>query len=130
MAPCRSIGCIAGPCRRAPDDEPSRACPSPRMPRSRAGPSCGQGAIRRAQTGGIWRPCGPLACGGAPVPGGAGARAYAVVRRTRRRGGVVRGDGGAGRVGPPATRRRLCVLRQIGDQLVAGLKQFCSLMML
>ena len=29
-------------------------------------------------------------------------------------------DGGAGRVGPPATRRRLCVLRQIGDQLVAS----------
>ena len=28
---------------------------------------------------------------------------------------------GVGRVGPPATRRRLCVLRQIGDQLVAGL---------
>ena len=33
-------------------------------------------------------------------------------------------DGGAGWVGPPATRRRLCVLRQIGDQLVAGLEQF------
>ena len=32
--------------------------------------------------------------------------------------------GGAGRMGPPATRRRLCVLRQIGDQLVAGLEQF------
>ena len=32
--------------------------------------------------------------------------------------------GGAGRVGPPATRRRLCVLRQIGDQLVPGLEQF------
>ena len=25
---------------------------------------------------------------------------------------------------PPATRRRLCVLRQRGDQLVAGLEQF------
>ena len=33
-------------------------------------------------------------------------------------------DGGAGWVGPPATRRRLCVLRQIGDQRVAGLEQF------
>ena len=33
-------------------------------------------------------------------------------------------DGGAGWVGPPATRRRLCVLRQIGDQLVAGLEEF------
>ena len=33
-------------------------------------------------------------------------------------------DGGAGWVGPPAPRRRLCVLRQIGDQLVAGLEQF------
>ena len=33
-------------------------------------------------------------------------------------------DGGAGWVGAPATRRRLCVLRQIGDQLVAGLEQF------
>ena len=32
--------------------------------------------------------------------------------------------GGASWVGPPATRRRLCVLRQIGDQLVAGLEQF------
>ena len=27
-------------------------------------------------------------------------------------------------MGPPATRRRLCVLRQIGDQLVPGLEQF------
>ena len=33
-------------------------------------------------------------------------------------------DGGAGRVGSPATRRRLGVLRQIGDELVAGLEQF------
>ena len=32
-------------------------------------------------------------------------------------GGPARG-GGAGRVGPPATRCRLCVLRQIGDKLV------------
>ena len=32
--------------------------------------------------------------------------------------------GGAGRVGPSATRCRRCVLRQIGDQLVAGLEQF------
>ena len=32
--------------------------------------------------------------------------------------------GGAGWVGPPATRRRRCVLRQRGDQLVAGLEQF------
>ena len=32
-------------------------------------------------------------------------------------------DSGAGRVRPPAG-RRLCVLRQIGDQLVAGLEQF------
>ena len=42
------------------------------------------------------------------------ARPYAVVRRTRRRGGTVRGaavpDG--------------CVLRQRGDQLVAGLEPF------
>ena len=37
--------------------------------------------------------------------------------------GAARG-GGAGRVGPPATRRRLCVLRQIGDQLVADVEQF------
>ena len=35
-------------------------------------------------------------------------------------------DGGAGWVGPPATRRRLCVLLQIGDKLVAGLEQFLS----
>ena len=28
---------------------------------------CGQGAIRRAQTGGVRRPCGPSACGGEPV---------------------------------------------------------------
>ena len=32
-------------------------------------------------------------------------------------------DGGAGWVGPPATRRRLCVLRQRGDQLVARRQQ-------
>ena len=31
--------------------------------------------------------------------------------------------GGAGRVGPPATRRRLCVLRQIRDKLVAGVER-------
>ena len=31
---------------------------------------------------------------------------------------------GAGLLGPPATGRRLCVLRQIGDQLVAGLEEF------
>ena len=51
-------------------------------------------------------------------------RAYAVVRRTRRRGGVGARAGGAGWVGPPATRRRRCVRRQRGDQLVAGLEQF------
>ena len=54
------------------------------------------------------------------------------VPRARLRGGAsheakgrrgARG-GGAGRVGPPATRCRLCVLRQIGDKLVAGLEQF------
>ena len=33
-------------------------------------------------------------------------------------------SGGAGRVGPPAPRRRLCVLCQRGDQLVAGPEQF------
>ena len=32
--------------------------------------------------------------------------------------------GGAGRVGPPAPRRRLCVLCQRGDELVAGPEQF------
>ena len=47
-------------------------------------------------------------------------RAYAVVRRTRRRGGAVRGLAGCAR----PTRRRLCVLRQVGDQLVASLEQF------
>ena len=36
---------------------------------------CGQGAIRRAQTGGVRRPCGPSACGGEPVPGGERTRA-------------------------------------------------------
>ena len=51
----------------------------------------------------------------APLGGGASHEAEG------RRG--ARG-GGAGRVGPPATRRRLCVLRQIGDQLVPGLEQF------
>ena len=33
-------------------------------------------------------------------------------------------NGGAGRVGPAATRRRRCVLRQIGDQLIPGLEEF------
>ena len=47
-------------------------------------------------------------------------RPYAVVRRTRRRG--ARG-GGTCRVRAPAG-RRLCVLRQIGDELVAGVEQF------
>ena len=54
------------------------------------------------------------------------------VPRARLRGGAsheakgrrgARG-GGAGRVGPPATRRRLGVLRQILHELVAGLEQF------
>ena len=54
------------------------------------------------------------------------------VSRARLRGGAsheaegrrgARG-GGAGRVGSPATRRRLCVLRQILHELVAGLEQF------
>ena len=51
----------------------------------------------------------------APLRGGASHEAEG--RHGARRGG-------AGRVGPSATRRRLCVLRQIGDQLVAGLEQF------
>ena len=58
---------------------------------------CGQGAIRRAQTGGVRRPCGPSACGGEPVPGGSGRAPYAVVRRTRRRGGAGRGLAGCAR---------------------------------
>ena len=55
--------------------------------------------------------------GRAPLRGGASHEAEG------RRG--ARG-GGAGRVGSPATRRRLCVLRQIGDQLVAGLEQLAT----
>ena len=49
------------------------------------------------------------------------------VPRARLRGGAsheTKGRRGAGRVGPPATRCRLCVLFQIGDELVAGLEQF------
>ena len=54
------------------------------------------------------------------------------VPRARLRGGAshepkgrrgARG-GGAGRLGPPGTRRRLCVLRQILHELVASLEQF------
>ena len=45
--------------------------------------------------------------GGPPLRGGASYEAEG--RRGAR-------SGGAGRVGPPATRRRLCVLRQIGDE--------------
>ena len=46
---------------------------------------------------------------------------YAVVRRTRRRGGAVRGV-----AGPAGWGRwhRLRLLRQIGDQLVPGVEQF------
>ena len=52
------------------------ARPSPRVPRSRAGSyTCGLGASRGAQTGGV-RPVQP---------------SYAVPRRTRRRGDAVRG---------------------------------------
>ena len=73
--------------------------------------SCG------AQGGGVRRPAAEL-----PVPGNASSlRGGASHEAEGRRG--ARG-GGAGRVGPSATRRRLCVLRQIGDQLVAGLEQF------
>ena len=60
------------------------------------------------------------------------SRVSPAVPRARLRGGAsheakgrrgARG-GGAGRVGPAATRCRLCVLFQIGDELVAGLEQF------
>ena len=47
------------------------------------------------------------------------ARAYAVVRRTRRRGGAVRAGWGR-----PPRGVALCVLRQILHELVAGLEQF------
>ena len=60
----------------------------------------------------------PSGRSGELVPGGSpGARPYAVVRCTRR-------GGGAGRVGPPATRRRLRLLRQIDDELVASVEQY------
>ena len=52
------------------------------------------------------------------------ACSYALVRRTRRRGGVVRGTAVLAGCASPATRRRLCVLRQIGDELIPGLEEF------
>ena len=52
------------------------------------------------------------------------ARPYAVVRRTRQRGGRSARGGGAGRVGPPTSWYRLRLLREIGDQLVPGVEQF------
>ena len=58
-------------------------------------------------------PDGPT---GPPLRRG-GASHEAEGRRGARRGG-------ASRVGPPAPRRRLCVLCQRGDQLVAGPEQF------
>ena len=79
----------------------------------------GLDAIRGAQAGGVRRPPSPPSGrSGELVPGGSpGARPYAVVRCTRR-------GGGAGRVGPPATRRRLRLLRQIDDELVASVEQY------
>ena len=56
---------------------------------------------------------------------GAGRRAPlrgAASHEAEGRGGAR--DGGAGRVGPPTGWHRLRLLRQIGDQLVSGLKQF------
>ena len=95
-----------------------------RCPRWRCGRLCAAAWRDRAP----WADCGPrservssapgsAAC---PVPSRPTAHPYAVVRRTRRRGGAGRG---AGRVRAPAG-RRLCVLRQTGDQRIAGIEQF------
>ena len=54
-------------------------------------------------------------------PGRAPSRGAASHEAEGRRG--ARG-GGAGRVGPPTGWHRLRLLRQIGDELVAGLEQF------
>ena len=79
---------------------PRRPAPSPRVPRSLAGSyPVGPDASCGAQTGGVRRPL-PRSAAASP------------------------GCGGAGRVGPPATRHRLCLLRQMGDQLIPGHEQF------
>ena len=81
----------------------------------RPGP-CGLGATRGAQTSGV-RPPPPPPRG--REPGRAPSRGAAAHEAEGRRG--ARG-GGAGRVGPPTGWPRLRRLRQIGDELVAGLE--------
>ena len=95
----------------------------------RRGCGCGGGVARRGSVGLAVRGARPpgLRAGGvsSPVspagPPDARLRGGAPHEAERRCGAR---DGGAGRMGSPATRRRLCVLFQIGDQLVAGLEQF------
>ena len=94
-----------GPLRRhvCADGWPIRNYGPGRDPR-RTGGRCPATAVPRPRAG---------AGGGAPSRGGASHEAEG-------RGGARTGR--AGLVGPG--RRRLCVVRQIGDQLVPGLKQF------
>ena len=113
-----------------------RARPGPAPGATRGGVGGFPGQVRGCGGGGGVARRGPpvgLAVRGSRPPGLRAAAcpapsrptcAYAVVRRTRRSGGVVRGTAVRAGWGPPATRCRLCVLRQIGDQLVAGLEQF------
>ena len=83
----------------------------------------GLDAIRGPQAGGVRRPPSPLRPAAASwCQGGAPC---VLTRWCVARGGGARGGartGRAGLVGPG--RRRLCVVRQIGDQLVPGIEQF------
>ena len=98
-----------------------RPAPSPRVPRSRACPSVWPGREPR-RTDGRCPPPAPGPQTASPVPGA--GRPYAVPRRTRRRGAAVRGTAVPDVWGRRTGWHRLRLLRQIGDQLVSGLKQF------
>ena len=97
-----------------------RSCPA-----GTAHASASRTSRSRSRTRSCWATSRSRTIVSSPVsPDGLPARPYAVVRRTRRRGGAVRGAAVRAGWGRPATRRRLCVLRQIGDKLVAGVEEF------
>ena len=130
--------------RRAPFSPPSATIPGERARFRPLAPSVAVWAALCGGVAGVWprrRDRAPWAGGGRggervlPARGCASCPSVSPDGPTGpplRRGGASheaegrRGArrGGAGRVGPPATRRRLCVLCQRGDQLVAGPEQF------
>ena len=117
--------------RRAPFRPPSATIPGER---ARFRPLAPPVAVWAALCGGVagvwlrrrdrapWADCG---CGGERVSSARGCASCPNVSPDGPTGPpLLRGGASHEAEGRPATRRRLCVLRQIGDQLVPGLEQF------